>query len=133
MAFTIILFGFSTFNSYAINVGDKIGNVLNSDIKTYIDDYRIPSYTVDGKTVIVAEDLKNYGFDVTYSNSERTLTIVRNETKKFTPIQNIQNNTKKVGSVAFPYVYTDIKVKLGNRTIASFSINGSTVIFTASP
>ncbi|GHV10795.1 hypothetical protein FACS1894219_00900 [Clostridia bacterium] len=109
-------------------IGEKLGNVLNSDIKVYIDDKRIPSYVIGGNVAIVAEDLAKYGFDVSYNGTTRTLAVVRNAKKAFDPIKNIANSTSKNGSIAFPYVYTDIKVLLGGAQITSYAINGTTVI-----
>jgi len=39
-------------------IGDVIGKVLYTDIKTYIDGYEIESYNIGGRTVIPVESLK---------------------------------------------------------------------------
>ncbi|GHV11094.1 hypothetical protein FACS1894219_01690 [Clostridia bacterium] len=111
-------------------IGDKIGNVLNSDIKTYIDGNRIPSYVANNKTAIVAEELARYGFDVKWDNASRTLKLTRNPLKPFDPIQIFSDTTQKNGTIAFPYVYTDIVTYVGGKRVDSFAINGRTVIFT---
>ena len=38
------------------------GEALNTDIRAYIDEIPIRSYNIGGKTGIVAEDLRDYGF-----------------------------------------------------------------------
>ena len=47
-----------------------IGKVLTTDIIAYIDGLAIPCYDISGKVGIIAEDLKNYGFDVIYSGKD---------------------------------------------------------------
>lgn len=66
--FTLILIIFSIFplNVYA----DVIGEALNTDITAYVDDVPIRSYNIDGWTGIVAEDLREYGFDVVWFEDE---------------------------------------------------------------
>ena len=54
-------------------VGDAIGNVLYTDIVTYIDGYAIRSYNINGYTYIVAEDLLMYGFSVVWNGAAKTL------------------------------------------------------------
>jgi len=113
----------------SVKIGDKLGDVLNTDIKVYINDHQIPAYAVNNKMAVVMEDLRGYGFDVKYDNSARTLSANRNMTKEFKPIKNIEVNAKKPGSVAFPYVYTDIKAYLGNKQIECFAIDGNMCIY----
>ena len=129
IAIIIIFTSISNFTVSAVKVGDKLGNVLNTDIKVYINNYQIPGYAVNNKMCVIMEDLANYGFDVKYDDRARTLTAVRNYEKNITPIKNIADNNKKIGSIAFSYVYTDITVYLYNKKINSFAINGSIVIY----
>lgn len=110
-------------------VGDVIGNVLNSDIKTYINGQRIPCYNINGRAVVLLTDLRNYGFDVNYDSMTRTSAITRNIWKKFTPIENIQNNTAKPGTVAFSYLYTDIIAISNEKLVESFNVQGNLAIF----
>lgn len=55
-----------------------VGDAIYTDIITYINHFPIPSYNVNGYTMIVAEDLRNYGFDVLWDKYNRTLRIFRN-------------------------------------------------------
>jgi hypothetical protein len=130
----IIISMFSTYMSStyivsAVKVGDEIGNVLNTDIKVYINDYQIPSYAVNNKMCVVMEDLANYGFNVKYDNIARTLVAARNYGKTFNPIKNIEDNTEKNGSIAFPYLYTDITAYIDKIKIDCFAIKGRLVIY----
>jgi len=61
-----------------------IGKVLTTDIIAYIDGLAIPCYDISGKVGIIAEDLKNYGFDVIYSGKDNRLDIIYKCTKQIT-------------------------------------------------
>ena len=126
---TILILAVFSINAFAVNIGDRLGYVLNTDIKVYINGYRIPGYAVNGKMAVVMEDLNRYGFDVSYNNSKRELIANRNINKKFDPVKNIKDNTNKPGSIAFSYVYTDIKAFIANKKIDGFAINGQLVIY----
>ena len=112
----------------AVAIGDKLGSVLNSDIKAFINDQRIPSYNIANRTVVVAEHLANYGFDVVWNSSSRTLRITLNTGKRFNPIP-AENNTQRPGSVAFDYLYTDIRTYVNGVMVDSYNVKGQTVIF----
>jgi len=110
-------------------VGDKLGNVLNSDVKTYINGQRIPCYNINNKAVVLIADLRNYGFDVVYNDKTRTSTVTRNKDKQFTPMQGIENNTAKAGTVAFSYVYTDIVAIVNGKKVESYNVQGNLAIY----
>jgi hypothetical protein len=60
------------------NIGDTIGYAKYTDISAYINHYPIASYNINDYTAIVAEDLRNYGFDVAWNGNDRSLSITRN-------------------------------------------------------
>ena len=123
---TVILTVFLCLNVNALKVGDKLGNVLHTDIKVFIDGVQIMGYNIDGWTYIVAEDLCPYGFRVVWNAESRSLAITED-----TPTGNVKfipNNVNRVGSVAFPYVHTDITAKINGRDVTSYNIQGYTVI-----
>ena len=130
LVISMILTAVFTFPATAAQkVGDKLGDVLNTDIKTYINGRRIPCYNIDGKSVVRIADLRNYGFDVEYDEDTRTATVERNYGKKFTPIKDIENNTKKPGTAAFSYLYTDISAYVNGKRVKSYNTEGYTAIF----
>ena len=128
LIFTTV-FPINVFALTPLNIGDKIGDVLNTDVKTYINGQRIPCYNINNKAVVIVADLRNYGFDSVYDDNSRTSTITRNFDKQFTPIQNIANNTAQAGTVAFPYLHTDISAVINGEKVESFNINGNIVIY----
>ena len=110
--------------------GDVIGNVLNSNIKNFIDEYRIPSYIINSKAAIILNDLKNYGFDVNYDNATRTSSVTHNPNKKITPITDFEESSAPSGTIIrFQYVYTDIVAKVNGKVVPSFNIRGYLAIF----
>ncbi len=106
------------------------GEVLNTDIKAYINGNPIRSYNIDGWTGVVAEDLRDYGFVVEWSAQNRTL-YIGGEGFTDTPTHSYQftQNTKPIGSVA-SYVYeTDIKTYVNGKIVNAFNIGGFTIIY----
>ena len=127
IAIVFIITAIFSANVFAVSVGDKLGNVLYTDIKAYINGERIPCYNVDGNIAVMVSDLNNYGFDTSWNAKERTTTIKLNTGKKFTPLK-VEDSNKEVGSVAFPYVYTDIRAIVNGSKVDSYNIQGNLCI-----
>ncbi len=125
--FILILIIFSIFplNIYA----DVIGEVLNTDITAYVDGVPIRSYNIDGWTGIVAEDLREYGFDVDWFEDERALYISRYDKGKITADYKLEENKKEIGSHLADIYSTDIKTYINGEEIQSFNIDGRTIIY----
>lgn len=66
---------------------ELFSNLYFTDIRTVIDGRQVPTlyHKGDMTSVIIAEDLENYGFDTSY-DGEGTLTLTRNHEKKYSPI-----------------------------------------------
>jgi hypothetical protein len=58
-----------------LKIGDVIGKVYYTDIKTYIDGKPIDSVNIGGKTMISAEDFQYMGYLVEWNETNRTLNI----------------------------------------------------------
>ncbi len=112
----------------SVKVGTVINKVISTDIKAYINGYQIKSMNIDGNTAIIVEDLRNYGFDVIWNPTDRSLTIKENLSNQINP-NPIRDNNKKIGSKVADVLYTDIKTYINNKEIKSFNINGYTAIF----
>jgi hypothetical protein len=108
-------------------VGDPLGDVLYSDIIAYINGQAIPTSIKNGTTMVVVEDLANYGFDVKWDGKAKTLKVELNKNKKFTPLK-VVKSTKPVGTFKCKYLYTDIKTYISGKLIDSFAIDGVTLI-----
>jgi len=109
-------------------VGDVIDHVLNTDIVAYVNSKAIKSYNINGNTAVLAEDLMNYGFNVTWNQDARTLDIKKGDgtiTSTYAPVA----NTEPVGSVAMDVLYTDIVTSMNGEKITSYNVNGSTIVY----
>lgn len=126
VSIVIVITCFLSSVAYA-KVGDAIGVAYNTDIVAYINHYAIPSYAVNGQSVIVAEDLMNFGFDVIWDNNTRSLNIKRNMSKTSV---NEMNFAKEgyTGTFFADILETDISVFANGEKITSYAINGYTVI-----
>ncbi len=103
--------------------------VIYSDITAYINGLPIPSYNLDDRTVVIAEDLEKYGFDLHYVDKERCLYIDYNPNKEVTATPEKEN--KNVGSVAFIAQATDIYTRVNEFNVTydtSYSINGQILV-----
>lgn len=118
----------STLPAYATTI---TGQAVSTDIVAYINDLPIPSYNINGKTAIVAEDLAQYGFSVSYSNAKRLLSIEypqpnhQNITATYKP----QKNTKPIGSFVAHVYATNIVTTIAEEPVPSYNIGGKTLIF----
>ena len=55
--------------------GTPLGNYYETDIKTYLDGHEITAYNTDGITYIWAEQMRDFGYEVIWSETDRTLKI----------------------------------------------------------
>ena len=108
--------------------GDFLGYVKYTDISAYINHYPITSYNINGYTVVVAEDLKNYGFSVVWNQENRSLSISRSMSNVITPYGKIYKYESMLGQNSMPYLETDIKTYVNDQLVTSYNINGKTVI-----
>ena len=117
----------------AVSIGTVINHTLYTDILADIDGHLLRSYNVDNHTVIVAEDLRAYGFDVIWHGDERWLEVVRpvvdGEPKTPAAYPDFTPSTPagKIGTPAHDILYTDIVTTVAGDQVESWNINGETV------
>lgn len=102
------------------------GNYYYTDIQTYVRGELINSYNIGGKTVIVAEDLRSYGFSVVWDGVNRTLTITNTNGAAKSNASAAASGV--VGDIAGNYYYSDIVTYYNATAIESYSLDGVTVI-----
>ena len=114
------------------SLGDVEAYTTYIDICAYINHYIIESYNINGYTVVIAEDLIHYGFDVNWDGNARTLHIYRNfdmmevdSSKLSIPYETAPN---MVGKQALPVLSTDIKTFVNGVEAKSYNIDGRTVV-----
>ena len=104
----------------------KAGNYYYTDIKSYVRGQLIDSYNVGGKTVILVEALRTYGFNVDWDGNARTLTITDNKGAATSSATATANGP--IGAVAGSYYHTDIVTYFNGVAIESYNLGGQTVI-----
>ncbi len=108
-------------------VGDIVGNVLSTDITAYIDYLLVPTYNIDGNTVVLVRDLENYGFTVLWDEYSKRVDFYKDFSRMSTPkIPVIQ--TIPVGTKLFDVYSTDIQVYFGGKKIEAYNIGGYTAV-----
>ncbi len=115
-----LLLLFCATGAYAAN-GDIIGAIYSTDIIADINNVPVESYSLNGKTAIILEDLAQHGANVVYNDAARTLIVNTADMTDF-KVKEIKRGT--VGSIV-GYIYeSDIKVYLNGFEINAFSLNG---------
>lgn len=115
----VIALSFVTVPVNAYQVGDRVGKVTYTDISAYINHYPIVSYTYDGGTVVYADDLVNYGFNVVYNDAARSLNITPDKSQTTLRRWRVFKNADFVMQRWDYAVYSDINVYLNGVWIPS--------------
>lgn len=114
---------------FAENIGDVTGAVYHSALDTYINNYPIAAYHYEGRQLICAEDLRDYGFSVIWDQASRSLYIERD--KSITAISGNPDVTRQYylqNKKAYDILKTDIAVYVEGNPIEGYNINGQTMI-----
>lgn len=113
-------------SSASAQVGDAVGSIYTTDIVAYVDDMPIKSYNIGGKTAIVIEELREYGFYVDWRPDERRLVVKTEYKPQTSPAYTHVTDTpgKPVGSI----YETDIAVTINGIEIPSFNLGGITAV-----
>lgn len=106
----------------------KYGDAVYSNITTYINHVPIRSYNYNGNTLIVAEDLRDYGFDVEWDEYTRSLSIKRGTSNEITA-DVVYSHTDEIGFSAFTVTSTSVSVFTENYQYSAYGgIEGYTLI-----
>ena len=121
---SLILSGFTAYGA------TPIANAVTTDIVASINGATIPCYNFFGQVAIFAEDLADYGFDVSYSHDGRELYITYDDnfhtpvTATYTPPQN-----RPIGRLAYKVYPSDVTAMVDGNKMSSFSADGKTLIY----
>lgn len=131
----------NTVNVYAYQP-KIIGSVLSTDIIAYIDKNPIRSYNYSNSTYVLAKDLRDYGFEVTWNDDTRTvnITLPENRTVKEFSDDEKQALEKRdpVGIKRYDVYQTDIQTLFDGEPVAStdapaaINVDGKTLILFSS-
>lgn len=113
----------------------EAGWAYESEKMAFINEMPILSYVVDAGQgreeeiiYVVAEDLENYGFDVSWDEGTKTLSLQYREGKTFALMDGETINAVRSDAPLFP-VYTDnVRVRLDGREVGAYSLNGRMLI-----
>ena len=115
-------------NVSAYNVGDVIGEVVYTDIIASINGKKIPSYNMNGYTMIAVEDLRDYGFNVIWVEHSRSLRVYLSSSKAVSKSYTPEIDRSKIGTKAADVLYTDIVTYFNKSKVDSYNIGGKTVV-----
>lgn len=105
-----------------------VGHIYSTDILAFVNDKPIDGYNIGGRTVVIAEDLDNYGFHCFYNDDERKLEIIAYFYELGNDLKIAEIPRGKVGKIVGDIYKTDIKVFLNGVEIEGYNIGGRTAI-----
>ncbi len=120
----LVIFGMGVFAEGA-EYG-VVGHIFSTDILTFVNQKPIDGYNIGGRTVVIAEDLDGYGFNVEYNDDIRTL-------KVYSQFNRGSNNPApiargKVGQILGNVYKTDIRTYYNGILIEGYNIGGRTAV-----
>ncbi|MCH4886258.1 hypothetical protein EZV73_01695 [Acidaminobacter sp. JC074] len=124
----VLLLCISSVYADQVEIGTVVNHVLSTDIKAFVNGHEIPSMNINGLTAIIVEDLRKYGFEVTWDSSQRRLSVSGEITNQVDPIL-VEKDSNTIGEVVADVLYTDIKTMINDLEVESFNIGGYTAIY----
>jgi hypothetical protein len=116
----------------AVALGTPIGRILETDIIVTINGMPLRTFNIDNNTVVIVEDLADYGFEVLWDEKERVLMLWGPESKPFKPQSITRKSGTSVGRAVGNVLYTDIITLIpgehGFEPTRSFNVGGYTAI-----
>ena len=103
--------------------GDVNGSIYATDIKAVINGVTVPSYAIDGKTVVVVEEITD---QYQYSDTVRSLTFNDLAPASLKEGEHVQS--EPVGTKLGNTYETDIKVYLNGRILPAYAIDGKMAV-----
>lgn len=119
----VLLLGINVF----AKSGDIAGNYYTTDIVLDIDGMIVPSYNIGGRTVVIAEELSSYGFDVIWEEESRIIKVYT-EKKPETYPSYTPKKAKVSGNIAGTIYETDIVALVNDMWVESYNIGGRTAL-----
>jgi hypothetical protein len=110
----------------AASLGQPVGRIYLSDIVAYMDGMPTDSYNIGGCTVVVCEDLADYGFLVSWSPEARVLVVKTQEKPESAPTW--PGTRGEPGAVAGTIYATDIMTYVNSHVVTSYNIGGRTAV-----
>ena len=87
--------------------------IAATNMRTFIDGDEVPTFAyTNGGAYIIAEDLKDYGYDLYWDDSAKTLNVYRNTEKPNTPIPMESYRRAQKGAKCFDISSQPVSVRL---------------------
>lgn len=120
-------------NTPMVNVGDFIGAAVYTDTKVTIEGCEIAACSFNDHILVAAEDLRNYGFIVTWDQAARTLSLdapggFEGREPVITSTYVAPDMQELIGTKFGDVLYSDIKTYVEGMRVAGYNINGLTYI-----
>jgi len=109
-------------------IGVKIGEVVSTDIRAYIEGKELKAVNIGGKMAIALKDLREFGFEVSFDEEERKVSV-KYEGGEIKPTFVYEDDGKEVGSYISDVLSTDISAYLDGEETESFNAEGYTHIY----
>ena len=109
-------------------IGVKIGEVVSTDIRAYIDGKELKAVNIGGKMAIALKDLREFGFEVLFDEDKREVKV----SYKGGEINSsfvYEDDEKEIGSYISDVLSTDIVAFLEGEKTESFNAEGYTHIY----
>lgn len=105
-----------------------ISCVRATDIKAYINYMPIPTYNIDGTTVVILRDLENYSYVVDWDEPARSVYFYFDNSKEVSPYIPYYVPSWDLLKKLYDVYSSDIKVYFGGKEISSYNIGGKLAI-----
>lgn len=101
--------------------------LIYSDITVCINHYNIPSFAINGTSVVVVDDLPKYGINVEKSNYDGSLHLSVRQKASVNPVK-FDIDVNQTGKVAGVATKDAVSVYIGPTKIDSYYLNGYTYV-----
>ncbi len=111
---------------YAVKPPSPVGKIYSTDIRAFINGIEIPSYSIDGKTVFIVEDV--FSKHHTYEDSKRLLSF---HPFTYDLVGGKNSYTLPIGTPIGEIFSSDITTIIGNTTtnvVPCYSLNGKMAV-----
>ncbi len=108
--------------------GEKIGEIVSTDIRAYINGSEIKAYNIGGKMAIALKDLREFGFTVTFNEVKREVKVSYNGGEINSSFV-YEEDKLPVGTYLKDILSTDIKAYIKGEETESFNADGYTHVY----
>lgn len=108
--------------------GDIAGEYYSTDIITSLNGYEIDAINIGGQTLISAEDMQYYSFEVIWNAAERLLSVEKTLHAANGIPPAVEHSALPSGTPIGNYFETDIVTTLDSLPITAYNIGGRTYI-----